>query len=743
MSNTLKAFPVGTAGSKLLVPRGTSGNAISGSFPNPDLNPGSVVSVAAQVSGVGDGIQGLASDGTYLYGVIGGEILYRLNVSDGTPHNPSNIELGSGAKAATYDSGTASVWVTNQSTNQVYQVLASSYSVINTYSTGANPRGITSSGAYIWITNLSDNTVTRLLASDGSAQGVFPTGAGPLGITYDGTYMWIANSIDNTVTLLLASDGSVFATYSSSGTAPTDVAASNGLVWVTNSGSNNVAGIDTGGGVQRLTAVGNTPVAITALGSSLWAVNQLDGTVTQISNVDGSVTGTFPTGGAGVAPEAITSDGSHVWVGNNGTGLNIAKMADYGLFVGPVIGGTSISGGNITGTFPDGLVVSTLTAVSGPASLDSGTITTDGSGNITAVSFHGDGSALTGIHVSPAGADTNIQFNRSGVLTGSNNFTWDESVGTFTIFTGADSFFKIGALISDPEYNMVSLNGSLAIPGFTGIMAGKSVDTSLYIDCVGIINLRPDNTGVATAVVTGTGVGIGTASPAGALDIQSSAGGTAAGLWLGKPGVSSGFISVRDNLYIHAATSGDTAPGYVQITDNTNSTQIQLNSGGPSYFSGGNLGIFTTTPAYPLDVTGDVNTTGAYRVNGVAQNFGSPYFIDSVAAPGAGTTVYAWTGTAGTSEISEQYSMPRAGVVSSLYVGVSAATAALSSTVITVRKNGVDTALSVTFGPGVSAVQSDTVDSVSFAPGDLINLEVTSGAVPAGAVSFQPSVLIS
>lgn len=577
MSNTLKAFPVGTAGSKVLVPRGSSGSAISGSFPNPDLNLGSVVSVAAQISGIGDGVQGIASDGTYLYGVIAGEILYRLNVSDGTPHNPSNLFLGSGAKAATYDSGTASVWVTNQSSNQVYQVLVSSYSVINTYTTGGSPRGIASSGAYIWITNFLDNTVTRLLASDGSPQGVFPTGVGPLGVTFDGTYMWIANSIDNTVTLLLASDGSTFATYASSGTAPTDVAASNGLVWVTNSGSNNVAGIDTGGGVQRLTAVGNTPVAIVALGSSLWAANQVDGTVTQIANVDGSVTGTFPTGGAGVAPEAITSDGSHVWVGNNGTGLNIAKMADYGLFVGPVVGGTSISGGNITGTFPDGLAVSTLTAVSGPMSLDGGAITSDGGGNIGAISF-----------TTETGAVNAMQYALS------NNYIIDVS-GNITL-PGHASF----------DGGLVTTNGSGHLTVGSGLDVTGDINTSTMYRVSGSQIASTNLSDGASLVHNVAGASLVAAYPVGVSPFASASDGTS--LWVINSGDNTvSRFALADGTPVGSPLTGFSNPSgicfdgtYMWVCDANSNSVFQIRASDASY-----IGSPVSVGTYPFSAVYD------------------------------------------------------------------------------------------------------------------------------------------
>lgn len=108
----------------------------------------------------------------------------------------------------------------------------------------------------------------------------------------------------------------------------------------------------------------------------------------------------------------------------------------------------------------------------------------------------------------------------------------------------------------------------------------------------------------------------------------------------------------------------------------------------------------------------------------------------------AGASVYTWVSGVNASESLAQSPMPRAGTIANLFVDPQGSTAPLSSTTFTVRKNGVDTALTVTIGAGSSALQSDTTHSVSFAAGDLIDLEVTSDSTPA-AVGFSTSLTIA
>lgn len=108
--------------------------------------------------------------------------------------------------------------------------------------------------------------------------------------------------------------------------------------------------------------------------------------------------------------------------------------------------------------------------------------------------------------------------------------------------------------------------------------------------------------------------------------------------------------------------------------------------------------------------------------------------------PGAGATQYvpindidAFAGN----EVSAEVDVPYAATLKNLRVRNRGATAALSSTVFTVRKNGAASTLTVTVGASVGAqtLTSDTVNQVAHAAGDRVSMEMVSAAA-AAATTF-------
>ena len=99
--------------------------------------------------------------------------------------------------------------------------------------------------------------------------------------------------------------------------------------------------------------------------------------------------------------------------------------------------------------------------------------------------------------------------------------------------------------------------------------------------------------------------------------------------------VSSQWNTSTDDIYFNTGdvAIGTTSPGAYKLNVNgpINGTSVLVNGvavasstdtywetggSGKIYYNSGNVGIGNATPAYPLDVTGDVNITGNFRVNG-------------------------------------------------------------------------------------------------------------------------------
>jgi hypothetical protein len=103
---------------------------------------------------------------------------------------------------------------------------------------------------------------------------------------------------------------------------------------------------------------------------------------------------------------------------------------------------------------------------------------------------------------------------------------------------------------------------------------------------------------------------------------------------------------------------------------------------------------------------------------------------NSVAA--AGTTYYPITGTAtSAAEAGRVVVMPYAGTLKNLYVRIGVtAQPATGSMVFTLRKNGANTAITVTFtnADGTNATKSDTTNSVTVAAGDTISIQAVNNA---------------
>ncbi len=153
------------------------------------------------------------------------------------------------------------------------------------------------------------------------------------------------------------------------------------------------------------------------------------------------------------------------------------------------------------------------------------------------------------------------------------------------------------------------------------------------------------------------------------------------------------------------------------------------NTGGSAYAlvtDTGNVGIGTLTPSYKLDVAGDVNITGSYRVNGAAINSGTVTSVTGTApisvTTGTSTPVVALTGT-----------VPVANG------GTGAATAALARTALSAAGTGANTDITSLTGltTDLSVAQGGTGASTltGYVKGSGTSALTASATIPAADIS--------
>ena len=216
----------------------------------------------------------------------------------------------------------------------------------------------------------------------------------------------------------------------------------------------------------------------------------------------------------------------------------------------------------------------------------------------------------------------------------------------------------------------------------------------------------------------------------------------------------SGYVQDSDfsSHSVLAKQSGAGSP--VAVTIGTNEILGRLSGGGSNIeglstsqvktlldLSGTNTGDQT------LSGLGGVPTTRNITINGTTQDLsadrtftvGNPFPLFGASMGnviGAATPVtrfFAFLGlTANTAENQRQIPVPYAVTFKNFFCffGVGASQPVSGSLVLTIRKNGVDTAITITIPAGSSiGTYSDTTNSESFAAGDLISVKAVNNAI--------------
>ncbi len=184
------------------------------------------------------------------------------------------------------------------------------------------------------------------------------------------------------------------------------------------------------------------------------------------------------------------------------------------------------------------------------------------------------------------------------------------------------------AVTSRPPFTSTRVNGEVSAcaggaysdAGFLRLSAGGGTSTGqkTFIDLSGYsANVDLENVIVfgtrsteKMRITGGGNVGIGTAAPRDALHVitgNRSTPATATQIMIGEATNTGGYY-----FSLGYYTDGSNYRGVLQVTQGGAGATLCLNP------QGGFVAVGAVAPAYRLDVTGDVNCTGAFRVNGVA-----------------------------------------------------------------------------------------------------------------------------
>ena len=325
-------------------------------------------------------------------------------------------------------------------------------------------------------------------------------------------------------------------------------------------------------------------------------------------------------------------------------------------------------------------------------------------GYLYATKFYGDGSALTGITATGYSGTLPVANGGTGTTTGSitgtgaltfaaggtnTNVTLTPNGTGFVDITGGNGTTK---KLNITDASTLDASASLLI-NKTGAITGNGYGVNAIVsggsNFNGALRGQANGTGANNMGVIGYGIGAatnnygvysiansGTSKNYGVFGAAQGTTGTNYGGYFGnsstpnayKYGIYSGTSGAMANYNyaVFGSASGSTLQniGVYGLangaTTGTNTGGIFNASGGGANYAlittGGNVGIGTTTPAYQLDVAGDVNLTGVLRINGAAGTAGQylksngasdPTWAD-VAATTATTATNLAGGSAGT-----------------------------------------------------------------------------------------------
>jgi hypothetical protein len=281
--------------------------------------------------------RGILSDGTDVWVTdAGSNAVTELDAATGAwIQTLSGAPYGFAAPHGLANDGT-NIWVTDTGGNSVTEFDAATRAWVRTLSGGSygfdSPAAIVFDGTHLWVANTT--TVTEIDPAIGAWVRTLSGGSygfdAIVGMTADGSDVWVANSAADSVTEFDAATGAWIRTLSGANyhfNGPWGVDVDGSDVWVTNVDKDSVTvfDADTGAWIRTLRRgyQFRGPVAITLDGAHQWVIGASRDRVTELDDSTLALVQTEHTvaNGYDTDPQALTSDGTHVWLANQAGGV--------------------------------------------------------------------------------------------------------------------------------------------------------------------------------------------------------------------------------------------------------------------------------------------------------------------------------------------------------------------------------------------------------------------------------------